>query len=236
MKNRPGLTANQLKGIAMGLMLLDHTWATLLLSQTWMNCLGRAGFPIFAFLIAEGYYHTHDYGKYKKRLLVLALISEIPFNLMYTGSWIFPFHQNVVFTLLFGLMAVHAMERFRTTKKIWWLPIMVAYLYLPKFLFADYGEVGAFIVLMFAVLRKPDWRFRLAQAVILFLVCQFGIQGYVYLVGPFEITRESFSLLALPLLWLYNGQLGKKSKAIQMGWYSFYPVHMLVLALLYRIL
>lgn len=235
MKNK-GLTANQLKAIAMGLMLLDHMWATLFLSQTWMTCLGRAGFPIFAFLIAEGYYHTHDYKEYKKRLLVFALISEIPFNLMYTGTWIFPFHQNVLFTLLFGLMAINAMEKYRSTKKLWWLAAMVGYIFLPKFLFADYAEAGALIVLMFAVLRKPDWRFRIGQAVMLFLICQFGIQGYVYLIGPFEITRECFSLLALPLIWMYNGQLGKKSKALQIGWYCFYPVHMLILGLLYRFL
>lgn len=93
--------------IAMLFMLMDHLWATLLPAQDWLTCVGRVAFPIFAFMTVEGYFHTHSFKKYAQRLLVFALLSEIPFDLMYGGTWFYPVHQNVIWTFLLGLSGIH---------------------------------------------------------------------------------------------------------------------------------
>ena len=70
-------------------MLMDHLWATLFPAQEWLTCAGRLAFPIFAFMTVEGYFRTHNFRKYVFRLFLFALISEIPFDLMYGGTWFY---------------------------------------------------------------------------------------------------------------------------------------------------
>ena len=113
------LSAAALHILAMALMLMDHLWATLLPAQEWLTCAGRVAFPIFAFMAVEGYFHTHDLKKYTLRLLLFALLSEIPFDLMYGGTWFYPVHQNVIWTLLLGILGVHLMETVRKKQKTW---------------------------------------------------------------------------------------------------------------------
>ena len=107
------LSAAALHIIAMALMLMDHLWATLLPAQDWLTCAGRLAFPIFAFMTVEGYFHTRNLKRYALRLLLFALLSEVPFDLMYGGTWFYPVHQNVIWTLLLGLLGVHLMEAVR---------------------------------------------------------------------------------------------------------------------------
>ena len=101
----------------MALMLCDHLWATLVPGNQWLNALGRLAYPLFAFLAVEGYFHTKDLRRYVLRLTVFALLSEIPFNLMYGSSVIYPFHQNVIWTLLLGIGCIHLNELARKKGK-----------------------------------------------------------------------------------------------------------------------
>ena len=109
MKRSFDLSTAALHILAMAFMLSDHLWATLFLSQEWMTAVGRLAFPIFAFLAVEGYFHTHSFRRYALRMLLFAVLSEVPFDLMYSGTPFYPVHQNVIWTLLLGLLGIRAM-------------------------------------------------------------------------------------------------------------------------------
>ena len=98
--------------MAMAFMLCDHLWATLL-PLDFLSNIGRLAFPIFAFLCAEGFRRTGDRKRYMLRMLIFALISEIPFNFFYGGAAIYPFHQNVLFTFLLALCLMTGVEKVR---------------------------------------------------------------------------------------------------------------------------
>ena len=112
-----GLTSNMLRVIAVILMLSDHIWATYMSLGNWMTYIGRIAFPIFAFQIAEGFVHTSNFKKYALRLLGFALVTEIPFNLFYSSRWFNPYHQNVLFTLLLGLLAIYVLDNLKKNFK-----------------------------------------------------------------------------------------------------------------------
>ena len=122
--SRPGfsLSGTALKRIACLSMLLDHIGASLLENglfkqgSFWpgdvqldgvLRLAGRLAFPIYCFLLVEGFLHTHDFKKYALRMLGFALISEWPFDWAFF-SGVYWGHQNVYFTLLLGLLAILA--------------------------------------------------------------------------------------------------------------------------------
>jgi hypothetical protein len=237
------LTSNLLRGLACLFMLSDHLWATLVPGNMWMTYLGRLAFPIFAFQITEGYRHTSDFRKYAQRLLIFGLISEIPFNLMYAGSVIFPFHQNVMFTLLLGLLSIRSIDTVceiikshGPAKSLVKPVLIVAGCLLGATVgFVDYGFWGVMIMIAFHIFRgfRGAWIFQLAAMI--YINCE-AFQGMFIPVEAFgqtiEFATQGFAVLALIPIWLYSGRKGKSSKALQYGFYAFYPVHMLILALL----
>jgi len=226
------LHAASLRCLALALMLLDHMWITVIPGNNWMTFLGRLAFPIFAFQTAEGYFHTANLKKYMLRLLVFGLISEIPFNLMVSSFWIYPFHQNVMFTLLIGLAALDAVVRAKAeqTPKRWVFSglLLLGYCLLAQMLCLDYGGYGVMMVLLFGLTRNVRHS-RLWQAAGMILVNVVLMEGMTIPVFGVELPVQSFAVLALGLIWLYNGHKGTNSKFFQYGSYAFYPLHMVVL-------
>ena len=90
---------------------LDHMGAVLFPQQIWMRYVGRMAFILYAFLITEGYVHTHNLKRYLGRLSLLALISEIPFDMLFHRTFFYWPSQNVFFTLVLGLMGIFLMEK-----------------------------------------------------------------------------------------------------------------------------
>ena len=89
-------TSASLHILAMLFMLCDHLWGTVVPGNDWLTCIGRVSFPIFAFMIVEGYFHTKSLKKYICRLLIAAVLSEIPFNLAMGSSIFYPTSKCIV--------------------------------------------------------------------------------------------------------------------------------------------
>ncbi len=234
-----GLTSNMLRTIAVVLMLSDHIWATAMSFGNWMTYIGRLAFPIFAFQIAEGFVHTSNFKKYALRLLGFAVVTEIPFNLFYSSRWFNPYHQNVLFTLLLGLLAIYVIDNARKIKTAKNIALSVLWLVLICLAsvigFVDYGFSGMITVVMFYLLRDFPFAW-LAQLAAMVLINIVFFEGQVFPVEFFgkmvEIPSQGFAVLSLIPIWLYGGKKGRSSKVIQYGFYAFYPVHMLILYLI----
>lgn len=233
------LNAAQLKLIAMACMLLDHMWATVIPGNLWMTCVGRIAFPIFAFQVAEGYAHTRIFKRYLLRMLLFALISELPFNLLAGGWWIEPFHQNVMFTFCLALLLLRVIDKAMT--KHWLLGLAavivgaaVGYV-VGTLTCVDYGGCGILMVLAFWLFRKVPFGWLAQLAAMLYI--NFGMMGGMYLeLSAFGRTvmfpDQGFAVLAMIPIWLYSGEKGTKSRVFQYAVYAFYPLHMLALGLI----
>ena len=211
--------AVHLRCFALVFMVLDHLWITVVPGNFWMTCVGRLAFPIFAFQAAEGYRHTADFKGYLRRLLLFAVISEIPLNLMGYGSWFYPFHQNVLFTMVLGLLAVDAWERGRS--RLLSLAAVLGLGLAGAVLCVDYGMTGVLTVAAFGILRRSRLG-QLAVMVVLHILCAEG-----QVLGDW-FPVQGFAVLSLVFIWLYNGEKGPRSRFVQLSGYWFYPLHMLL--------
>ena len=252
---RRGVSGAFLKWTALVSMLLDHTgyvllpaligygrthplpWsAETLRSVYWaLRSLGRPAFPLYLFLLLEGFHHTRSRGKYLLRLLAFALLSEIPFDLALNQSPLVFTYQNVFFTLAIGfaaLMGIDALRRARGSRLLRGVGILLllaAGPVLARLLWTDYGASG---VAALELLYMADWLRERRGG---------GTNGqralcWCAMLPPLLLNsvREAWMLLALPLVFLYNGERGRQPK--RWFFYGFYPLHLLLLALLRSLL
>lgn len=241
MKKRD-LSSAGLHVLAMLFMLLDHLWATVVPGNDWLTCIGRLAFPIFAFLIVEGYYHTKNVKKYMLRLLLCALISEIPFNLMCSGRMYYPVHQNVLWTFLIALILICWNGEIRKGK-LWrrllrgTASLVLGYL-IGMVTMVDYYGYGVLMVLVFYFFHGNQWWQLLGQFAGMYWINVEMMGGLVYeftLLGRhLVIPQQGLALLALVFIWCYRGRKGNHTAAFRIFCYLFYPAHMLLLVLLRR--
>ena len=190
-------------------MALDHTGAVLYPSQIWLRCLGRIAFPIFCFLIVEGFFHTHDVRRYMGRLGIFALISEIPYDLAFRGVPLEYAHQNVFFTLLIGIGMVVLLERNRErpVKAV----ILLLAMWLAVLIRSDYNFRGVLLIFVFYIFHESRW----------LAVTAGGLWNFLY-----QGVIQKYGVLSVLPLALYNGERGRKMKYF---FYIFYPAHLLLL-------
>ena len=235
------VTSMALHIMAMAFMLCDHLWGTIVPGNDWLTCIGRISFPIFAFMIVEGYFHTSNLKKYATRLLLFAVLSEIPFNLAMGSRIFYPIHQNVLWSFLISLALIHWNEKAKATQKLW-MRILVgcASVVLGAIIglitMVDFYHAGVLTVLVFYFFRQRTWWCYAGQLFCLWYINMELLGGLVYeipLFGhTFILARQGFALLALIPIWLYRGKQGYHSKALQYTYYAFYPVHLLILGIL----
>ena len=112
MERSRGLDGGTLKLLAAACMLLDHVGAILFPQTLWLQCVGRLAFPVFAFLVAEGYAHTRDLRKYLLRMAAFAALSELPFDWKSGSVWDLN-RQNVLLTFCLALLTLRGIDALR---------------------------------------------------------------------------------------------------------------------------
>ena len=218
-----GLSQEGLKIIACVTMLIDHLGA-IGLGGVSFRVVGRMAFPIYCFLLAEGVHHTRHPGRYGLRLAVGAVLSEIPFDLLFFGriTWL---HQSVMVTLLLGFLFGMAVKKVSNDGSR--VLLTVPFCLLGQVCMADYGGLGVAMIAVFILTRGGS---RMVQAGTLALVC-FLIGGGWVRIGPVMIPMEMFGLLALVPIYCYSGRKATRSGAVQGLFYLFYPAHLTALLL-----
>lgn len=250
MEDKKGISGSTLKLIAMISMLIDHTAASVLLRilvtdpanfdvlgkmqmtpiciiYMIMRGIGRLAFPIYIFLLLEGFEYTRNRWRYLGRLALFALVSEIPFDMafmmsnedIHEGHIVEFTYQNVFWTLALGLLTITIIDKIGTLNiepvGRFWIQFMVAVfgMGLAYVLKTDYDAVGVLAIVVAYVLRRN--RTRQMAGICVSLV--------------FAGLMEEIALIDILPVAYYNGKRG-----INLKWlfYAFYPVHLLILALI----
>ena len=172
------------------------------------DSIGRVAFPIFCFLLAEGFLHTKNRFRYGRNLLLFAILSELPWNYIHTNTFFYE-KQNVFFTLFIGYLGFCAIEYFREKQTLQLFSIL-GLLGISFFFQADYGWKGFIFLLIMYTLHKE----RTAQAII----------------GSCWLSYEWKACFAFLSINMYNGKRGFiKGKGAKYFFYAFYPLHLTLL-------
>ncbi|MBR1930433.1 MAG: conjugal transfer protein TraX [Lachnospiraceae bacterium] len=234
-----GLSGSTLKWIAVVSMLIDHLglglagrilitncfgmsreqWQSLYILYRIMRGIGRMAFPIYCFLLVEGFKWTHSALKYALRLGIFAIASEIPFDLAFSGTVLEFGYQNVFFTLLCGFLAMFGAD-WLTQKLLDEKPLYMQYIGallitvlctapmagVAELLRTDYGAKGVVCIMLLYLFRYLKWE--------------------QVAVGAISFLWEKPASLAFIAVALYNGKRGMRLKYF---FYLFYPLHLLLI-------
>lgn len=225
------IDGSTLKIIAIITMFIDHIGAVILINLLqfskgnvvmdtnailYVICrnIGRISFPIFCFLLVEGFIHTKNVTKYAARLLIFAFISEIPFDLATNGDFYAPYSQNVFFTLWIGILVLIGLKKIGAIENMWLL----------------YG--GRTLILLLGALASiflnTDYElFGIISIAVLYLY-RYN-KKYQILLGACSFLWEPTAILGFLPIYFYNGKRGLNMKY---AFYAFYPIHFLVLYLI----
>lgn len=225
LKMFPLLSGSALKVIAVLSMVADHSAYYFLEENTvvygMMRCFGRIAFPVFALLVAEGYFYTRNRMRYFLSLLAFAAISEMPWYLLNGADGT----HNVMFTLALGVAAMAVFDRLKELKNVSLILVLFTALF-AEISGMDYGWRGILMIFLFHLFgslynrqRSNSQSARLLQLAFTFpFMAHYGITG---------------TLLACSAIFLYDGTRGFiKGNLPKYGFYAFYPLHLMVIWLL----
>lgn len=235
-RDRKYLTGAHLKYIAIFVMALSHLAQSNFVYSLGVNYwlladlfvfIGRIAMPLFCFFTVQAIIYTSDYKKYFLRMLIFAIVSEIPFDLAFHGNPFYLSSQNVIFTLLIGGLVIFLIDQISRTNKSFALKfvestlVILAGAFLATFLKTDYSYKGVIAIALLYLGRYN--RFLTCLAILIGFLFEFQVWGAV-------IPKSyGFVYLSIPLLMLYNGKKGKQNK---WAFYIFYPAHLLVIYML----
>ena len=226
---KKGISQEVLKLIACVTMLIDHFGAAIVpkltvpgLLEIYYTCriIGRIAFPIYCFLLVEGMKRTRDPYRYILRLFAGILLAEIPFDFLFEGgvSWAY---QSVMVTLTLGALMLLCMQ---SVKKVWLKYLLVIpFALLAELTMCDYGGWGIAMIAVFALFDRFTVQL---TGVLLVSVCM--PSAGITVLGVF-VSCELAALLAMLPIGFYSGRKLTYSRAVQWGFYLFYPLHILIL-------
>ena len=209
-----------LKIIAIIAMLFDHIGYVIFGKYSFMNYIGRLAFPVFAFGISEGYTHTKDLKKYFLRLLVFAIISQVPY-MLFLGLLTNTFTLNILFTLILGLLAITVYEK--SNNKYLGLLFVILCSIIAHFGHFDYGWFGVAVIFIFHIFKDKKILMNLSFVIAVFINYFYT---YITTLKTEYLFIVLFCILSLIPINLYNTKKGKDTKYLL---YVFYPLHILVL-------
>lgn len=217
-----------LRCLALLSMVTDHAGLALFPDIGAFRCAGRLAFPLYCFLLTQGYLHTRSRLAYGKRLLILALISEIPFDLLIFASPVSAAEQNVLFSLLLGLMALYAADTLRSRPLHAWLAVM-AVCVCAMAANVSYGWLGPVLCLAAYFGRSSRSRliFSMTGALGLYSV-SLALSGVA---ASWVLVSLCAPLALLPML-LYNGKPGPRAPMLSFLFYAAYPLHLAALVII----
>ena len=218
-----------LKLIAIITMTIDHIAIVFETSfYNFFRAVGRLSFPIFAFLLTEGYVYTKSFGKYFLRLLVLAFVSEVIYDYVFFDSFFYLDANNIFFTLTLGLLTIllldkskeivitHIKDKLDANIILFFISTLIIVImgFISIICNFSYGMLGILMISFFYLFKEN------------FPLIVISITLSTLVVGE---VMQYFSLFSLILIYFYNKKLGKKSKLF---FYLYYPVHILVLGII----
>lgn len=198
-------------------MITDHIGAVFLdygKTYTLVRGIGRLAFPIYCFLIVEGFHHTRDVMKYILRLGIFAVLSELPFDLCFRGRLWDPGHQNVFFSLLMGVTLLVVLERIHEIPAK--LVVVASFCLIAQQIHCDYRYIGILMILFYECFRGIPFMKYFSQ-----MLCNI----------KFSTLLQNLGCFALIPIALYNGKRGPSMKYF---FYAAYPVHLLILYFIAR--
>lgn len=227
------LNAFQLKVLAIVSMTIAHVDLFFDIRSIPLYLFGRLAFPIFAFLIANGAYHTKSLKRYALRLFAFAVASQVPYVLINRSKDPDFWELNILFTLFFGLLSIIFFKKIKHVFARWFL--IIAALLLGDILLVDYGFIGILSILLFYIFLKKRILLVASQVVIFTIgeVISLPPLPVFSLLDTYQILHFiPFSLLALIPILTYNNKQGSKTKYL---FYLYYPLHFIGIMLLMRI-
>lgn len=219
----------KLKFIAIFSMLVDHINKALIYPNLVSNrgflatlsdvfdVIGRIAFPLFCFMLIEGFFKTRNRKKYLLNLLIFGVISEVPFDMFTTGSFYNSNWQNVMLTLALVLVTVWIVDTLKIKMQN-----------RPKLLWYTVSILIVAVMCAVAMMFSLDYEHH-AILIGYFFYLFYGKPIFAIPFGYASMYTQPWSLLGFGLTLTYNGERGKQNKMLN---YWFYPVHLLIIGIL----
>lgn len=246
------IRTSEVKIVAMIVMFLSHfasIFTRVLPDWVVTGCefIGGMAFPLFAYLLVEGFFRTRDVKRYILRLALLWLVSIAPFYFAHNAVYTYPagfdfttIFQNTIFTLLCGLI----MQKMLSETKNKWSELLILLFFMAITMLSDWGIIGIFVIFLYYRFHGSKYVVYMVPAAILFYwFCEGLYELYVLHLGVVSphlmrnnLLQGTSALLIIPMLVGAVPQDKRSSRLFQWSCYLFYPVHLLLLAALaYRV-